>query len=232
MEPMRATLLALAVAVGLSSSAFAAGTVELAIHDGRVDLKASNASVSQILTEWARVGGTRVENAERLNPVPVTLQFEHAPESQALAILLRSAAGFIAVPRQSASVGPSQFARILILASSTPPPATAAAPARPSAPPFAAPPPFAQAPPMRVLPSGARPILGPDGRPVADDQDGAAPPPTPVTSMPPGFSPPPPAAPVPPPPSAPAAAPGAVGGSAVPGAIVKPPPQRRPGGGA
>ncbi len=235
---MRATLAALVVALGVSTSAYAAGTVHLAIHDGRVDLTASGASIPQILDEWARVGDTRVVNGDRLPAVPVTLELNNVPEKQAIEILLRSAAGFIAVPRQAAA-GPSQFERIMILATSNPPAVSAAERTFPAA----TPPPFAGPPPVRVLPSGATPVLGPDGRPVPDDQEGAPAPAAPATynSMPPGFAAPPamPAAAAPPaaapataaPATAPAPAPSStVGGSSVPGTVVKPQPPRRPGG--
>lgn len=242
---MKATLASLVVALGLSTSVYAAGTVHLTIHDGRVDLFASGASIPQILDEWARVGGTRVINAERLPAAPVTLELNHVTEAQAIDVLLRSAAGFIAIPRRAASAGPSQFERILILATSNAPAAPAPV-ATPAAAFPTAPPPFAAPPPVRMLPAGAAPVLGPDGRPVADDQDGATQPqngystndePRNVTSMPPGFAPPSApatgATPMQPPSAAtqpPAAAPAAPQGSSTPGTVIKPQPQRRPGG--
>ena len=39
----------------------------LSIHDGRVTLDAQDVTVRQILTEWARVGKTRIVNGERIS---------------------------------------------------------------------------------------------------------------------------------------------------------------------
>jgi hypothetical protein len=38
----------------------------LSIHDGRVSIVAKDATVRQILTEWARVGRTKIVNVERI----------------------------------------------------------------------------------------------------------------------------------------------------------------------
>src|SRR5215471_6498959 len=56
------TLLALAAFVPAASA-----DVELSIHDGRVTIVAKDATVRQILTEWARVGRTKIVNVERLH---------------------------------------------------------------------------------------------------------------------------------------------------------------------
>ena len=57
----------------------------------------------QILAEWAKVGGTRIVNAERVTGPPVTLSCSKVPEQQALAVLLRSVAGYLAAPRRAAA---------------------------------------------------------------------------------------------------------------------------------
>ena len=51
-----------------------AQAVKLEFHDGRVNLTAQNAALRTILDEWARLGGTHVVNADRLNAPPVTLE--------------------------------------------------------------------------------------------------------------------------------------------------------------
>ncbi|MDP1571895.1 MAG: hypothetical protein Q8L86_18005 [Vicinamibacterales bacterium] len=111
----------------------------LEIRDGRVTLDATNVPVRQILAEWAKVGGTTVVNGERIAGAPVTLTLVDVPEKQALEIVLRNVAGYMAAARADASTGASRFDRILVLATSTAPPASAAAPAAPSGRPAFAP---------------------------------------------------------------------------------------------
>src|SRR5918994_5733686 len=95
-----AFLAALAVGIAGPSSA---GELKLTMQDGRVMLIADNVPLRQILQEWARIGQARIVNAEKLAVGPgVTLQIVNAPEREVLDILLRSAAGYIAAPRQTA----------------------------------------------------------------------------------------------------------------------------------
>ncbi|MCA1583285.1 MAG: hypothetical protein LC791_00450, partial [Acidobacteria bacterium] len=78
--------------------------------------------------EWGKVGGTRVVNGDRVTGAPVTLKLENMPERQALEIILRSVAGYMAAPRSaSAAPGASMYDRIMVLPTSTPPPPVAAA---------------------------------------------------------------------------------------------------------
>jgi len=91
-----------------------------------VTLLAKNAPIQQVLGEWARKGRTKIVNLERVAGPPLTLELRDLPESKALAILLRSVAGYIAAPRAVALPGASQYDRILILPTSR---AAAAAPA-------------------------------------------------------------------------------------------------------
>ena len=80
--------------------------VQLTIQDGRVSLVAKDATVRQILAEWARVGQTKIVNVERIPGGPVTLQLTDVPEQQALDMLLRSVSGYLAAPRAIAAVEP------------------------------------------------------------------------------------------------------------------------------
>ena len=124
---MRCVLLA-ASAVALSQPVFAApGDLKLTMQDGRVTLMAESVPVRQILQEWARVGQTRIVNAEKLSGPALTVQLVNMPERDALDIVLRSAAGYIAAPRPVAMAGAATFDRITILATSRPPAATASA---------------------------------------------------------------------------------------------------------
>jgi hypothetical protein len=83
---------------------------------GKVNLTAQNASVRTIMSEWARVGGTRIINAERLSATPVTLQLTDVPERQALDILLRDVGGYMLGPREANLVpGISAFDRLVVV---------------------------------------------------------------------------------------------------------------------
>jgi hypothetical protein len=123
---MRLLLAATALLVLLPRPA--AAEVSLQLQKGRVTLVARQAPIQQVLGEWARIGRTRIVNLERVAGPPLTLELIDVPEQKALAILLRSVAGYIAAPRAVAMPGASVYDRILILPTST------AAMAAPSAP--------------------------------------------------------------------------------------------------
>jgi hypothetical protein len=106
----------------------AAAEVSLQLQNGRVTLLARQAPIQQVLGEWARKGRTRIVNLERVAGPPLTLELKDVPEQKALAILLRSVAGYIAAPRPVAMAGASVYDRILILPTSTAPMAAPAAP--------------------------------------------------------------------------------------------------------
>jgi hypothetical protein len=116
----------------VAAGAAGAQQLTLEIQDGRVTLEATQVPVRQILAEWARVGGTRVVGGDKLTGAPLTLRLRAVPERQALDIILRNAAGYMAAPRQaSATPGASLYDRILILATSAPPAAPTTAAGRP-----------------------------------------------------------------------------------------------------
>jgi hypothetical protein len=107
------------IALIVSVAPAAGAGVTLVIRDGLVSLDAQDATIRQILTEWARVGRTQVVNLERIAAVPTTLQFENVPEKQALEIILRSVPGYVAAPRATVVQGGSMYDRILIMATTT-----------------------------------------------------------------------------------------------------------------
>ena len=127
---MRARILLAGVLVTLAALPAAGQSVKVSFHGGRVDLSAENASVRAILTEWARVGGTRVVNAERIVGPPVTVEFKDAYEQQAIESLLRGVSGYIVGPRLAPGAPTSSgFDRIVILATSSAPRPAAITPA-------------------------------------------------------------------------------------------------------
>lgn len=122
--------------------------VRVTMKDGLVTLTATSATVREILAEWAKVGQTRIVNAERIAGTPLTIQLTEVPEAQALDIVLRSVSGYLAAPRTEMSPGLSRYDRILVLPTSTPP-RNAPPPAAPAAfqPPAFPSPPFPGAEP-------------------------------------------------------------------------------------
>jgi len=154
----------------------ASADVKLTIQDGRVSIVAKDATVRQILTEWARVGQTKVVNVERIPGGPQTIELTNVPEAEALDVLLRSISGFIAAPRTTpAGAGASQFDRIVVMPTAAAPRApvsAAAASVTPTAMPTVMPQPMpAQAdddsdderpqPPAGVMPPPGVPPRGP-----------------------------------------------------------------------
>src|SRR5262245_48048515 len=166
---MRSSLIAaIAASAFIGAATTASADVQLTIQDGRVTLLAKDATVKQILTEWARVGQTRIVNVERIPGGPVTLELRDVPEQQALRVLLRSLGGYVTAPRTTAVANASMFDRILVMPVIAPPPAPVSAAAPPPAPaPFAFQPPQFQPsaqdddrddiPPPGAQPVGVRP---------------------------------------------------------------------------
>ena len=113
-----------ALAVGVSTPAMA-GDLKLSMQNGRVTLIADNVPVRQILQEWARIGQAQIVNADRVSGPTLTLQLVDVPEKDALDILLRSAAGYIAAPRPAVVANAAYYDRITILATSRAPAASA-----------------------------------------------------------------------------------------------------------
>ena len=99
---------------------------------GRVTLTAAGVPLGDVLAEWSRVGNTRFEGVGALGSAPVTLRLEGVPEREALRLLLRPAAGFLAAPRDPRDPGASLYDRVRIRAARRAPrPAGAPAARRP-----------------------------------------------------------------------------------------------------
>jgi hypothetical protein len=119
---------ALAAALLIALAVPAHAQLRLSIANGHVTLFAQNVTVREILAEWARIGQTKIVNAEKLSGPPVTIELDNVPEAQALDTVLRSAAGYVMAPRAAGAPGASVYDRILILASSRPPAVVATPP--------------------------------------------------------------------------------------------------------
>src|SRR4030095_11786367 len=94
----QASILAVAwaAAVCLAFPVPASADVQLSMQDGRVTLKATNATVREILAEWAKGGQAKIVNGERLTGAPLTIELTNVTEGQALDVLLRTVAGYLA----------------------------------------------------------------------------------------------------------------------------------------
>lgn len=117
-----------AMLAGPAAGSAAAGDLNLTISNGRVTLLAEDVTVRQILAEWARVGGTQIVNGDKMPGGPMTLELRDVPEAKALEIVLRSAAGYVVAPRLGNQSGPSTYERVVILATSNPPPVSSMPP--------------------------------------------------------------------------------------------------------
>lgn len=138
--------------IATASGVAAADSLQLTLADGRVTLVTNGATVRQVLGEWARIGGTQIDNIDAAPNGTVDLRLADVTEEEALQLLLRDA-NFLTVGRPSSDEArSSRIARIVIARAGR-----SAAPASvPSAPP--------QAPPL------VQPIIGLNGLPVPDDQ--------------------------------------------------------------
>lgn len=111
---VRLSAIVIALAFALAAPALA-GDLKLTIRDGRVTLDARDVTVREILAEWARIGHTNIIDGQRVPGGPVTLQLDSVSERQALDVLLRSVAGYIAAPRAQAMADGSSFDRIVVM---------------------------------------------------------------------------------------------------------------------
>lgn len=124
---MRRTVLTIALSL-LAAWPASAQQMKLSFNDGLVSLDVASVPVRTILAEWSKLGGTKVIGGERITGAPLTLKLVDIPESQALEIVLRNVAGYMAAPRSAAAAGNSIYDRILVLATSSAPAPTATRP--------------------------------------------------------------------------------------------------------
>jgi hypothetical protein len=90
--------------------------LDISFNAGKVTIVAENVTLAEILAEWARKGGSRIVNAERLPGTPVMLtEFKDQPEADVLRTLLREAPGYGAAMR-TAGAGASTVQTVYILA--------------------------------------------------------------------------------------------------------------------
>ena len=118
----RALFLTVALSLATAWPA-AAQNLKVDFHDGRVSVEATAVPVRTILTEWGKIGGTKIVGAERISGAPLTVKLINVTEAQALETILRSVAGYMAAPRNTGA-GASMYDRILVMATTSAPPVT------------------------------------------------------------------------------------------------------------
>src|SRR5712672_1064912 len=108
---MRSSLrtVALAISAWLAMAPAARAEVQFSIRNGRVTIVAKDATVRQIMAEWARVGKTKIVNAERIPGGPITLELKDVSEQEALDVLLRALSGYITAPRVQLAADASMY---------------------------------------------------------------------------------------------------------------------------
>ena len=143
-------LLALAGVLAAAAATPASADVRVSMANGRVSVIATDATVRQILTEWARVGQVTIVNVERIAGGPISIELQNMPEDRALDLLLRSVAGYLAAPRAELAVNASRFDRVVVMPN-------AAVPRTPVA----------------AAPAMAQPVFNPGRQPMVD-RDAAA----------------------------------------------------------
>lgn len=243
--------------LSLVAASPAAADVQITMQGGKVSIVAKDATLRQIMAEWARVGQTKVVNVDRIPGGPMTIELQGVPEDRALEILMRSLSGYLAAPRPVPSPTLSKFDRIVVMptvaAARQPAAAASAAPAPVFQPTPTFQPPPAQAEEPDDQPPGQNPagprgpvftafpqpqVVNPNTGQSNTGQSNIVPPNGQAFIPPPGMNPP--GAATPQQPAAPSAVPTAPVGVAVPGMMVptpqppgapgQPVPVRRPGG--
>lgn len=161
---------ALACAVSLDAAP-AASEVRIEFTNAGVSIAARDATASEILAEYGRQGHVLIVNGDVGDGSRVTLRIDAAAESEALDLVLRTAGGYVALPRSVPMDRGSRFERIFVMRRSASVTEAvhqaAAAPAEP-------PPVAATIAPPSVEPL-VRAVLDSDGAPIADDQTDTVP---------------------------------------------------------
>ncbi|MEX2271717.1 MAG: hypothetical protein WD690_09615 [Vicinamibacterales bacterium] len=109
-------LVAACSAASLSTVSAQDGSVQVSFANGRVTVVAVNATVSDILREWTRVGGSSFVNAERISRAArLTLRLENESEIHAIEVLLRSVSGYAVAPRLAGTTAMSSIGTVVIM---------------------------------------------------------------------------------------------------------------------
>ena len=116
MASRRLTFWSLAFAIALCPAIAGAQTprVSLVLDERGVTLDARDATLREVLSEWERVGGMKVLNAEVLGERRVTLQLNAVAEREALDIVLRDLAGYVLGLRAASANALSEYGTLVL----------------------------------------------------------------------------------------------------------------------
>jgi hypothetical protein len=111
-------------------------TVRIAFDGGRVTLTATDALITDVLSEWARVGGTVISGADRLAPARISVNLVAVEEWSAIVQMIGSANGILATGRTDGPAGSSRLSTVMFAppAGASRGPLTRPAPGDPAAP--------------------------------------------------------------------------------------------------
>lgn len=97
--------------------------VVVSFTGGRVTVVAADASAAEILAKWAQVGNTEMSGLDRLSGRHLTLALQEVDESSAIDEIVGPGYGFAASLKTVQDGAVSRFSRLIIVASTPPPPA-------------------------------------------------------------------------------------------------------------
>jgi hypothetical protein len=128
---MRPLLIALVVAIGfapqipgLAQAPAAPPTgprVQVTFEPGGlVSVVANGATLREVLSQWESKGGTKFNGAEKLTGGALTVQFDHRPETEVMASLLRNASGVVIATKDEGATGASTLGAVFVVATSNP----------------------------------------------------------------------------------------------------------------
>ena len=168
---------ALSGVVWLASGLFAFADVRLSFRDGQVSIVARDATIGQILAEWAKIGQTKIVNVERIPGALLTIELENVSEQRALDVVLREWSGYMAAPRAVAVSNASRFDRIIVVPATIVRTASAAPPATKAIAPAAYQPAYLQQESAYLVPGVPQQPSAPQAPAYAQQQPAFVPPP-------------------------------------------------------
>ncbi len=102
----------------LGTSVTATTELEISFHNGRVTIIADDVPVQRILQAWSEIGQTMFVEAGELRSQSIRVDLINVDEIEAIRVLLRQAAGYVATPRSARPVGQSRFGRVFVMGAS------------------------------------------------------------------------------------------------------------------
>ena len=102
----------------LGTSVTATTEPEISFHNGRVTIIADDIPIQRILQAWSELGQTMFVETGELHSESIRVELVNVDELEAIRVLLRQAAGFVAAPRLPVPTGQSRFDRVFVMGTS------------------------------------------------------------------------------------------------------------------